>query len=249
MSAPPVSRSAATSSLNPPARSPCAAENLRPQLAHPVSRPPADGGPVYGRQPGRPSPSSRPPRRGATRQCPGTTVLGARTSDLALPWPRGFQVAGEEHAIGTARLEQVQLVLLAPSWRTGAVQLVNLAGRAAVAPSSRPCALALQHRVPRPRHLRAGRKRHHPARRRARVPRPGHRTVVDGPGRQHCHRLAGHRRALRRGRASVRARPRRRPLRRSRSRRPLARRVAGTSGGGHGPIALADATTKYFPMI
>jgi hypothetical protein len=39
----------------------------------------------------------------------------------------GFQVTGEEHGIGAARLEQVQLMLLAPSWRTGAVQLVNLA--------------------------------------------------------------------------------------------------------------------------
>jgi hypothetical protein len=31
-------------------------------------------------------------------------------------------------------------VLLAPSWRTGAVELVSLAGRAAGAPSPRPCA-------------------------------------------------------------------------------------------------------------
>ena len=35
---------------------------------------------------------------------------------------------------------------------------------------------------------------HHPARIRARVPRPGHRAVVDGPGRHHPDRLTDHRR-------------------------------------------------------
>jgi hypothetical protein len=92
-------------------------------------------------------------------------------------------------------------------------------------------------------------KRHHPARRRARLPRPGHRAVVDGPGRQHGHRLAGHRRARRRGRAALRARPRRPRLPRSRGHRPLAGRVADTPGRGPGLTALANATTKCLPMI
>lgn len=67
-------------------------------------------------------------------------------------------------------------------------------------------------------------KLHHPTRRRAWLPRPGHRAVVDGPGRQHAHRRTDHRRAIRRRRAAVRVRPRSRRLPRRRDRRPLARR-------------------------
>lgn len=193
-------------------------------------------------------PSGRPPRRCAPGNVPEQPCWMPEHPiwpclGLGLPG-HGRRTRYRHGTPGTSSADAAGTQLA--NWRSPARKP---GGRAAVAPSSRPCALALQHRVPRPRHLRAGRKRHHPARRRARVPRPGHRTVVDGPGRQHGHRLADHRRALRRGRASVRARPRRRRLPRSRSHRPLARRVAGTSGGGHGLIALAAATTKCFPMI
>jgi MFS family permease len=47
------------------------------------------------------------------------------------------------------------------------------------------------------RHLPDHGQRHYPARLRSRVPGPGHRLVVDGPGRQHRDRLTHHRRAVR----------------------------------------------------
>jgi len=52
---------------------------------------------------------------------------------------------------------------------------------------------------------------------------PGHRLVVDGPGRQHGDRLTGHRRAIGASRPAVWPRPRRRRLPRRRHHRRLAR--------------------------
>jgi hypothetical protein len=47
--------------------------------------------------------------------------------------PRGIQIAGEALDVGAAGLEQVQMMLLAPAGKLAQVQLVRLAGQAAVA--------------------------------------------------------------------------------------------------------------------
>jgi hypothetical protein len=44
----------------------------------------------------------------------------------------GFQIAGEELDVGAAGLEQAELMLLAPAGELPQVQLVRLAGQAAV---------------------------------------------------------------------------------------------------------------------
>jgi hypothetical protein len=75
-------------------------------------------------------------------------------------------------------------------------------------PAARP------HDLPRQQHhvqLAACRPRcgsvHHPAGVRAGLPRPGNRPVVDGPGREHAHRVTHHRRTVRPSRTAIRARP------------------------------------------
>ena len=45
----------------------------------------------------------------------------------------GLQVPGEALDVGTARLEQVQVALLAPARILAQIQLISLAGQAAVA--------------------------------------------------------------------------------------------------------------------
>jgi Transmembrane secretion effector len=72
-------------------------------------------------------------------------------------------------------------------------------------------------------HVPHHRELHHPARLRARLPRPDHRAVVDGTGRQHSDRRTDHRRGVPSRRAAAGARPRGRRLPRRRDRRPLAR--------------------------
>jgi hypothetical protein len=49
----------------------------------------------------------------------------------------GFHVAGEQLDVGTAGLEQVELVLLAPAGELPQIQLVCLPGQAAV-PGQKP---------------------------------------------------------------------------------------------------------------
>jgi hypothetical protein len=68
-----------------------------------------------------------------------------------------------------------------------------------------------EHRIPDHRQL------HHPARVRARLPRPGNRAVVDGPGRYHPHRVTHHRRTVRPDWTAIRACPGRRRMRGRRS--------------------------------
>jgi hypothetical protein len=63
---------------------------------------------------------------------------GAQAAGDGGPGPAtGFQVAGEELDVGVVGAEQVQLVLLAPARVLPQVQLIRLAGQAAV-PGQKP---------------------------------------------------------------------------------------------------------------